>query len=79
MQTCLSQPGHNGLLQFVDLLSPTPVPRVYLRASTLPWELGGNKTLSGVSFIVVQTQRRISSCLQSGSTAFCLWMDAALC
>lgn len=78
MQTCLSQLGHNGLLQFVDLLSPTPVPRLYRRASTLPCEVGGNKTLSIVSFIVVQTQSSISSCLRSRSTASCLWMAVAL-
>lgn len=72
MQTCLSQPGHNGHLRgvvicgfaklgiWVSFISQS-------RRSTL--RVGGNENPSIVSFIMVQTQGRIPSCRQSRSTA----------
>lgn len=42
----------------MDLLRVTLVPHLYLRASALPCGVGGNKNLSIVSFIMVQTQGR---------------------
>lgn len=57
----------------MDLLSLTPVSHLCLRASALPCGVEGNKNLSIVSFIMVPTWGRISSCLQSRHTASHVW------